>query len=147
MNRRSLALVAALLAVTALLASLHLHTRADVAPGSLLVMSDGAQQSLSVDALPLVAVEGSIVDGKGEERQIRAEGIALADALALAGAEVRERVTVVAADEYAAALTVDELGEPGKVWLICDGDGLRLIVFGDENAKRDVKSVERVEVE
>ena len=147
MSRRYLKLIAALLAATGLLAALHLNTRADVVPGTLLVIAGGEAQALPVDALPLVPVEGSVVNGRGETREIQAQGIALRDALALAGAEVREKATVVAADEYSATLTAEELAEEGKVWLIRTEFGLRLIVFGDPNARRDVKDVERVVVE
>ena len=147
MNKSNLNLVALLLAVTGLLAALRLGTRADVAPGSLPVAFGGVEQALSVESLPMTPVEGAVVNGKGEEKAIHADGIELKDVLARAGIETYEKVTVTASDAYAATLTAEELKEPGKVWLIRREDSLQLIVFGDPNAKRNVRNVERVDAE
>ena len=54
-------------------------------------------------------------------------------------------VSVTAADEYRVEVTSDELAERGKVFLLKE-ETPGLIVFGDSNAKRNVKNVARITV-
>ena len=84
---------------------------------------------------------------KGEEREIDAQGILLMDVLELAGVETvpENGVSVTAADEYSVEVTADELAEAGKVFLL-EEDAPRLIVFGDNGEKRNVKNVARITV-
>ena len=64
-----------------------------------------------------------------------------------AGVQVLQSVRVVADDEYAAEVSAEELAQDGRVWLLKTDGGFRLIVFGDQNSKRDVKNVARIEVQ
>ena len=102
-----------------------------------------------VPALVIGPVQGTVINGKGEEKAIDAEGIALADALRQAGLDPQtvHGATVRASDEFSAQITGDELNEPGKVFLYRGKDGsFTLVVFGDANAKRHVKNVEAIDV-
>ena len=82
-------------------------------------------------------VNGNIVNGKGEEKQIDAHGIILSE---VCGGGY-SRATVTASDEYSAIVYSGD-----DAYLILSDDGsLRLIVFGDENSKRNVKHVVRID--
>lgn len=126
-----------LVLLTAVLAAIHLTTRTPEAEGEFLLNGE----SLKIADLELSPVQGSIVNGKGEEKQIDAQGISLS---AVCGDDF-ETVTVTASDEYRAVVSIDEIQ---NAYLILKDDGsLQLIVFGDENAKRDVKNVVRIDTE
>ena len=93
------------------------------------------------------------MNGKGQEKEISAQGAALSDVLSLAGIEPDSYTTarVVSSDEYAAGITAEEAAAGNIAFLIPDegDDGtetIRLIVFGDDNSKRQVKDVVKIEV-
>ena len=140
-------IIAAIAVVTAVLAVVHLTTRQAPDGDSVLVTAGGKTVAVSGKDLAFVPVEGTTVNGKGEEKQISGEGIALRDLLNKAGVGAAGQVTVYADDEYSAAVSADELAEEGRVWLLHTEEGFRLIVFGDGNSKRDVKNVARIEVQ
>lgn len=120
--------------MTAVLAVLHLTTRTPEIEGAVLVNGESVQ----LTELELSRVTGTIVNGKGEEKQVDAQGILLSEICV----EFSE-ATVTAADEYSAV--VDEQ-DSENAYLIVEEDGsLRLVVFGDENARRDVKNVSRID--
>lgn len=120
-----------------MLAAIHLTTRTPETEGEFILNGE----SLKIADLELSPVQGSIVNAKGEEKQIDAQGISLS---AVCGDDF-ETVTVTASDEYHAVVGIDEIQ---NAYLILKDDGsLQLIVFGDENAKRDVKNVVRIDTE
>lgn len=98
--------------------------------------------------IPLTSVQGTLVNGKGEVSKIDTEGAAVADVLKQAGLDPRNAQTlkVTAADEYSAELSGAEINETGKAYLIGDDAGMKLVVFGDDNAKRNVRDVEKFEI-
>ena len=123
--------------LTAVLAAIHLTTRTPETAGEFLLNGE----SLKIADLQLSPVQGTIVNGKGVEKQIDGQGISLS---AVCGDDF-ETVTVTASDEYRAVVSIDEIQ---NAYLILKDDGsLQLIVFGDENAKRDVKNVVRIDTE
>ncbi len=140
-------LIAVIVVLTAILAAVHLSHREAPAQGSLLVKAGGQTITVAEKDLTFVPVEGTTVNGKGEEKQISGEGVALREVLAQAGVQAVAQVTVFADDEYSAVVTADELAEDGRVWLLHTEEGYRLIVFGDKNSKRDVKNVARIEAQ
>ena len=117
--------------MTAVLAVLHLTTRTSEIEGAILVNGKAVQLA----ELELSPVVGTIANGKGEKTQLDTQGIALTSIC-------ESDTTVTSSDEYSALISADELN---KAYLISEGDGLRLVVFGDENAKRDVKNVVRID--
>lgn len=128
--------IAILIVLTAIFAVIHLTTRTPEIEGSVLV--NGAEVKLS--DLDYDKVTGSVKNGKGEIKEIDAEGVKLADILDCD----YDSVKVTASDEYSASVAADEID---NAYLILDDGTLRLIVFGDENSKRDVKNVVRIDTE
>ncbi len=124
-----------LVLLTAVFAVIHLTTRTSDIDGEILVNGE----SVKIADLQMSTVEGTVVNGKGEEKQIDSQGLPLSQVCT----EEFETVTVTASDEYHAVVAADEIQ---NAYLILDDEGnLRLIVFGDENSKRDVKNVVRID--
>ena len=99
----------------------------------------GKTTCIDLDRLTTAEVSGAIVNGKGEEKTVSGQGVAL---FSLASGDA-QAATVFADDAYSAAVAVEEAE---RAFLIVSEDGsLRLVVFGDANAKRDVKHVVKVE--
>lgn len=125
------------LAVTAVLAIVHLTTRTPDKKGEILVNGT----AVKIGDLELEPVVGTTVNGKGEEKQIDAMGIPLGKLFG----EDFESVTVTASDEYSAVI---KRGELDGAYLIGDEEeGMTLIVFGDPDSKRSVKHVARIVTE
>lgn len=146
-NRIVVLLVIALAAATVLAAVLHLNTRVSVPEGVLLVETADRTEEIVWGSLKLTAVRGTLVNGKGEERAVDAQGILLRDVLAHAGVTTQMEVTVIAEDEYSASVTEEEVGADDQVYLaVMDDGGVQLVVFGDSNSKRNVTGVVRLVV-
>lgn len=138
-----------LILVTAAVAVFYLTTRTAVPEGVLRVEFAGGQaEELSLEKLKLVSVQGSVVNGKGEERVINAQGILLSEVLRQAGTAEFSTVTVTADDEYSAQVMAEEIAASDQVYLIQQEEGgMQLIVFGDNNSKRNVTNVVRISVQ
>ena len=90
-----------------------------------------------------------MINGKGEKSYIDTQGVPLADVIKGAGFDPNNAaaVRVTADDEFSVELSGDELNEEGKAYLVGENDGsVRLVVFGDSNAKRNVRNVVSVEI-
>lgn len=136
-----------LVLLTAIAAAVHFATRTDVPEGMLRMEYGGKAVELDVGRLELVPVQGTIRNGKGEELPIDGQGILFGELLAQAGVGEYSTATVTAGDEYSASVTAQEAVEPNRVYLLLEGDGsMRLVVFGDENSKRNVSNVKLVSV-
>lgn len=121
--------------LTAILAVIHLKTRTPETEGEILING----KSISISDLDFSRVTGTIVNGKGEEKQIDSQGILLSD---VCGNDF-SKITATASDEYSAEILPED-SENAYIILTDDGS-LRLIVFGDLNAKRDVKNLVRID--
>lgn len=144
-----IAVIAVLIALTAVLAIVHSATRTKVPDGALLVSCGGENKYVALNSLDTVPVQGSIVNGKGEKSDINTQGVPLADVIKGAGFDPNgaAAVRVTADDEFSAELSGDELNEEGKAYLVGEDDGsMRLVVFGDSNAKRNVRNVVSVDI-
>ena len=143
-----IAVLAVLILAVALLAVVHFHTRETVPEGALAVHAGENVSYVEVEKLALVPVQGTVINGKGEETEVNEQGVALCDVLRAAklDPEAVGAVTVTASDEFSAKLSGAELNEAGKAYLVPGDDGLQLIVFGDENMKRNVRDVVSVDV-
>ena len=144
-----MAAIAALIALTAVFAIIHSAARTEVPDGALLVSCGGEKKYVDLASLDTVSVRGSVVNGKGEKSDVNTQGVPLADVIENAGFDPNGAVTVkvTADDEFSAELSGDELNEEGKAYLVGEDDGsMRLVVFGDSNAKRNVRNVVSVEV-
>ena len=94
-----------------------------------------------ISELQLSPVQGTVISAKGEEKEIDAQGVHLSD---VCGDDF-ETVTVTASDEYHATVAKSEAE---NAYLIIAEDGsVQLVVFGDNNLKRNVKHVVRADTE
>lgn len=109
---------------------MHLTTLAPETEGEILLNGE----TVKISELDMLDITGTVVNAKGEKTQISANGIPLAR---LTDGDV----TVKASDSYSAVIRADE---SDKAYLIADGNGLRLVVFGDSDSKRNVKNVTEV---
>lgn len=144
-----MAAIAALIALTAVFATIHSAARTEVPDGALLVSCGGEKKYVDLASLDTVSVRGSVVNGKGEKSDVNTQGVPLADVIENAGFDPNGAVTVkvTADDEFSAELSGDELNEDGKAYLVSEDDGsMRLVVFGDSNAGRNVRNVVSVEI-
>lgn len=135
-------MIIVLVLITAIVAVFYLTTRPNVPEDTLRIEKDGQVIELPLERLKFIPVQGTVVNGKGEERPIDAQGVLLSGVLREAGISEFAEVTVTADDAYHAVVTAEEIAEPDRVYLIRqDEGGLRLIVFGDSNSKRSVSDV------
>ena len=144
-----MAAIAALIALTAVFAIIHSAARTEVPDGALLVSCGGEKKYVDLASLDTVSVRSSVVNGKGEKSDVNTQGVPLADVIENAGFDPNGAVTVkvTADDEFSAELSGDELNEDGKAYLVSEDDGsMRLVVFGDSNAGRNVRNVVSVEI-
>ncbi len=134
-----------LLTITA--AIFHLTARDTVPAGCLRIVFNGTKTEVELSSLDLQHIQGAVVNGKGEERTIEAQGIAVSELIALAGTERYSAITVTADDEYHAELTAEDVAVSENAYFILQDDGgVQLIVFHDTNSKRNVTNVIQVEV-
>lgn len=146
-NKLVIFLLAALLAVTAVAAGIHLSTRQSVQMGIVLVEYAGKTEELHLNQVGLTAVRGTVVNGKGEERSVDTQGAPLSAVLAEVGITSYTQVVVTADDEYNVTVTEEEVATPDRVFLILqEGERPQLLVFGDPNSKRNVSNVIRLAV-
>ncbi|MGI6254720.1 MAG: hypothetical protein ACOYJZ_03710 [Acutalibacter sp.] len=146
-NRFVIVLLIVLVVVTAGVAVWHNTTRVTAPQGTLRVESGDAVTEVPLDQLQLAPVQGTIVNGKGEETTIEEQGVLLSQVLEQAGISEYTQVEAVADDEYSATVTKEEIDQPDKVYLLVGTEERpRLVVFGDENSKRNVSSLIRLVV-
>ena len=145
-HKLTIIILCVLVALTAVLAGIHLTTREPETENTVQVQYMGQSVAISVDKMTLVPVRGTMVTGKGEQRPIDGMGISVADLLKQANAAVGA-VTVTSTDEYSVTLTVEEVAAENKAWLLFEEDSFRLMIFGDEDSKRNVKNVVRLTVD
>lgn len=140
-NRFAAIVILVLAVLTAAAAGIHLATRTPAAEGALRVEQPGGVAHVRLDELELAPVQGAIRNGKGDELTVDGQGALLSVVLERAGVTEFARITVTADDEYSAVVTAEEVFQPDKVYLILENGGMRLVVFGDENSKRNVSDV------
>ena len=115
--------------------------------GTVLVEYGGKVEELSLDRVELTAVRGTVINGKGQERRVDAQGAPLSAVLAEAGITSYTQAAVTADDEYSVTVTQEEAAAPDWVFLIVqEGERPQLLVFGDANSKRNVTNVIRLTV-
>lgn len=118
-----------------MLTVINLNSGEDVSPGTLRING----RVTEISGIGLRPVQGTVVNAKGQERQIDAQGVCLSELLA--GTE--GTATVTAVDNFSAQVQENEREQS---WLLMEEDGsLRLVVFGDTDSKRAVKNVVRID--
>ena len=147
-HKLAIIIIAVLVLLTAVLTVVHLTTREQGQEGAIQVVQNGKTELVYLEDLkPVAQVQGTVVNNAGEEKKIDGRGILVSDVLKLAGVTADNEVKVTADDEYTVSLTAEEVAEEGKAWLLIEDGTLRLIVFGDQGAKRNVKNVVRLTVD
>lgn len=137
-----------LVLITVAVAAICFFVRTDIPEGTLRIDHNGQRVDLLLEQFELVPVQGTVINGKGEERNINVQGILLSNVLQKLDINECSLVTVVADDEYSAQVTWEEIAHPGKVYLIQQEEGgMQLIIFGDNNSKRNVSDVVRLSVQ
>ena len=126
--------------VTTLLTVFYLNGREKTQAGEVLVVHAGKSRKLRLDQLELTAFSGTMVNGKGDPKSVSGEGVRLSD---ITGTSGFSEVILTSDDAYSAVVKVEEVGQ---AWLWIENGEARLLVFGDQNAKRDVKHVVRIEL-
>ena len=147
-HKLTIIIIAILILLTTVLTVVHLTTRDQRAEGAIQVVYNGKTELVYLEDLkPAAQVQGTVVNNAGEEKKIDGQGILVSDVLKLAGVAAQNEVKITSDDEYTVSLAAEEVAEEGKAWLLIEDNTLRLIVFGDQGAKRNVKNVVRLTVE
>ncbi len=149
-QNKTIAIVLVLLAFAAVvLAIVHFAIREQVPEGAIAIHVGEDVKYVDPSKLTQVPVKGSVINGKGQEIPVDEQGYELSELLKAAKIDASSigGIKVTAADEFSASLTKDEVNESGKAYIVSGDEGLQLVVFGDPNMKRNVKKVERIEVE
>ena len=146
-SRKAIILAVLLIIITAITAIAHLSTRQEVPEHALLVSIKGEELLLDIDKFEYEQVSGIRVNGKGEEVPVEGNGIAVKEVLEKADLKKYSKISVIADDSYSAELSLEEINEDGKAYLLEDEEGLRLVVFGDKDSKRSVSNIAQIVVE
>jgi len=148
-KHRAIIFIVILLLITGVMAFVHFNTREEVPEGAIEVIVGEEVQIVDITKLSYEKVEGTRVNGKGEEIFVEASGILLKNVLEKAGIEEYMNVSVVADDAYSAEISAEEVNDDTKAYLIQAEEDvrLRLIVFGDKDSKRSVSNVAQIIVE
>ena len=126
----------------------------------LIIQSSGKTVTVSWEDLSRSVFNGEIVNGKGEISNHEYQGVELLELVQANGIEIKEdtKITAVSEDNYTAELSGAEVMTGGKVYaaVICDqekidnidgGQGGQLVVYGDANAKRQVRYLKIIKIE
>ena len=148
-NKAIIAILALLVIAAAVFAVIHLTTREQVPEGAIAIHVGSDVKYVDPSKLTQVPVQGTVINGKGQEIPVDEKGYELSELLKAAKIDASSigGIKVTAADEFSASLTKDEVNESGKAYIVSGEEGLQLVVFGDPNMKRNVRNVERIEVE
>ena len=151
-------IVVLLLAVTGIVAAVHLMNQDAVA---CMVIVQGEQEiAVSFEDLDQGTFSGELIDGKGDVTAHTYTGVLLQELLEKKGIDLAQisGVTVTSADNYSVEFTAEEILQEGKVYaaVTADGakiegidpgtDGVQVIVFGDPNSRRCVRYAQRITI-
>ena len=111
MKKKHLIITAILLLITAVIAFFYLQGRRQTPEGSLAVICEDKETIVDPFTAPSVDVAGTVVNGKGQEKELSGKGVTLSDVLSLAGFGEGDysEVRVVSSDEYAAQISAQEI--------------------------------------
>lgn len=149
MKKKIIAILAILAALLLVLTAVRLITREQIPEGALAVHMGEKTSYITLDQLNSQQITGTLINGKGQEKQVDASGVPLKSVLeaAIIPAEQIHTVTLTADDAYSAEIKAEEL-EENKVYLAREEDGcVTLVVFGDSNSKRQVHNVVSLDVQ
>ena len=150
--------IAVLIAVTAIVAVVHLNNQETVA--CMVISQADKQIDVSFEDLGNEAFSGELIDGKGDVTHHEYTGILLRKLLEKKGADLVgiSGITVTSADNYSVEFTAEEILQADNVYVAvtADGekiegidpgtDGVQLIVFGDGNSRRCVRFAQKITI-
>ena len=148
-NHKPLLIIGLLLTITMVVACIYFVTREDVPEDVMQVIVGEKTYTVDISGLDYQYVNGTRVNGKGEEKEVRAQGVLVKDILAELEITGFESISIVADDAYHVEISKDEVYNDTKVYLIQEEreERLRLVVFGDKDSKRSVSNVAQILVE
>lgn len=139
-NKILIIVIIAILVVTAGAAWWYLSNREEVPEDSIVLSTGGSEEIIDISKLKLTTFTGTTVNGKGDKKDIEAEGVKLSDII---GTSDYTEVSVISDDAYSANVKKEEMDQ---AYLQIEEGKARLYVFGDKDSKRNVKNVVRIEV-
>ena len=143
--RKIIFFVAILFLFTGIAAVVHLGTRQEVPENALKVTVGDKEYLIDIEKLEYKHVEGIRVNGKGEEIPVEGQGVRLQEVLEDVDITKYSVVSAISDDSYSASLSVEEVLDAEKAFLLCqEEEGLRMVVFGDENSKRSVSNIVQI---
>lgn len=145
-KHKPLMIIGILVIITLIVLGINHITRDDVPENAIQVIMEDKTYTVDIESLKYTDVQGTRVNGKGEEKEIKASGVLLKNILNELEITEFESVSVVAEDAFSAEISKDEINDETKVFLIQEEgeDRLRLIVFGDKDSKRSVSNVAQI---
>lgn len=148
-KHRAIIFIVIMFVITGIMTLLHFKSREEIPENAIEIIYEEETYMIDITELDYKEVSGIRVNGKGEEIEVRALGIALKAVLDEAKITEYDMVSVVADDAYSAQITAEEIQDGLESYLIQeDGEErLRLVVFGDKDSKRSVNNVVRIIVE
>jgi hypothetical protein len=162
MNKKTkliLTAIASVLLIAAVILTVIVRGKAPADSG-LILETGGKTVTVRWKDLNKTVFSGEIVNGKGETSNHEYQGVELFELFRANGIKIREdtRITAVSEDNYTAELAGAEIMTGGKVYaaVFCDtemienidgGQGGQLVVYGDANAKRQVRYLKTIKIE
>lgn len=158
MSKKLITAIVLLLAITVVVAAIHLMNQDAVA--CMIIEQADQQIAVSFDELDQGAFSGDLIDGKGDVTSHSYTGILLRELLEGKGIDIAQvsGVTVTSADNYSVEFTAEEILQADKVYVAvtADGakidgidpgtDGVQVIVFGDPNSRRCVRFAQKITI-
>ena len=156
MSKKLIWIIVLLLAVTGVVATIHVLNQPEVE--CMVILEGDREIPVSFRDLGQTPFSGELTDGKGDVTAHEYTGILLRDLLESKGIDLAAitGVTVTSADNYSVEFTPMEILSTQQVYVAVtvdgekiDGidpgtDGVQLIVFGDPNSRRCVRYAQRI---
>ncbi|MBQ8092933.1 MAG: hypothetical protein IJ242_05085 [Clostridia bacterium] len=128
--------------------------------GALRLICGEKEVTVSIKDMDKAAFSGETVNGKGDVFRHDYRGIELQELLSANKMDPAgvDSVTAVAADQFSAELTGDEVREDGRIYLAVSIDGtpvegidagtpgVQLVVFRDSDSRRNVRNLNSITV-
>lgn len=158
MSKKLTTVIFLLVAVTAIVAAVHIRNQDTVA--CMVIFQRDQQINLSFEDMDNGAFSGELTNGKGNVAHHEYTGILLRELLEQKGIDLARIscVTVTSADNYSVEFTAEEVLQADKVYvaITADGekiegidpgsDGVQIIVLGDPNSRRCVRFAQRITI-
>lgn len=136
-----------LIVVVGISAYINQKNRPSKEVGQLSLIIEGSEKMLPILEDDLQEVTGEILNGKGEIKEISGQMIEIKTLLAKNAITNYTEVAFEADDAYRISISEDELQEDEKFYLQVEEEQFNLVVFGDSNAKRNVRNLVQIVVE